>query len=896
MLSNQEFAAWCQRLCLSAEARATIDRIRSSPPTRRVGGGRNNVSGRFPSRKMGVTIQFESHRVELAVAHDMEHDPEVLEYYDQPPSIALAYETRNGRHLAVQHTPDYFVIRRESGGWEECKTEEELCKLAEKSPNRYCRRHARWSCPPGEHHARGLGLYYRLRSSSEINWVYQRNLLFLEDYFRLDAAPVKRESLLALFHGQESVLLSDLLSQAQNHEATSDDIYRLIASGELYMDLRAAPLAEPRQVHVFLDRQTAISSALDTAPLQIPMGPEPLHLAVGKEVIWDGRLWTVVNVGETMIEFLGEGHAFTALPCRTFEELVRKGRITCFTGTADSFSSTARKLFGEASEKDLQEANRRMTLVRSYLKGEPPTDGSVKARTLRRFVALYKKFEVLHGCGYAGLLPRNHRKGNRNRKLPEATYQLTMEFIEQDYETVKQKSKYAVYAALSLACRERKVAPPSYKTFIKVLKLRPRYEQTLKRQGKRAAYPHHPFYWELGQTTPRHGDRPFEIGHIDHTELDVELRCSETGRNLGRPWISLLTDAFSRRELAVYLTYDPPSYRSAMMILRECVRRHGRLPQILVIDGGPEFRSIYFETLLARYECTQKIRPSAQARFGSVCERLFGTANTHLIHNLSGNTQLTRNPRQVTQSVNPRNLAVWTLETLSSRLCEWAYEVYDTIDHPALGQSPREAFQAGLANTGVRSHRLIPYDEDFLALTLPTTNKGAATVFPGRGIKMRGVYYWSDSFRDPAIEQTLVPIRYDPWDAGILYAYVRNQWVRCHSEYFNSFQGRSQRELMIATAELRRRQSLHSKGFTLSAKKLADFLKSVEAEEVLLTQRLMDNETRRANTFSAIDPNAASPRPQQEMLDQNVGAVQAPSWVPVLSQAVSNELDLLEEY
>jgi transposase InsO family protein len=82
-----------------------------------------------------------------------------------------------------------------------------------------------------------------------------------------------------------------------------------------------------------------------------------------------------------------------------------------------------------------------------------------------------------------------------------------------------------------------------------------------------------------------------------------------------------------------------------MMILRQCVRRHGRLPQILVIDGGPEFHSTYFETLLARYEVTKKTRPPAQARFGSVCERLFGTTNTQFIHNLRGNTQITRNVR-----------------------------------------------------------------------------------------------------------------------------------------------------------------------------------------------------------------------------------------------------------
>ena len=57
----------------------------------------------------------------------------------------------------------------------------------------------------------------------------------------------------------------------------------------------------------------------------------------------------------------------------------------------------------------------------------------------------------------------------------------------------------------------------------------------------------------------RHGDRPFEVAHIDHTQLDVELVSSEGMRNLGRPWVTLCTDAFSRRILAVYVAIDPPS-------------------------------------------------------------------------------------------------------------------------------------------------------------------------------------------------------------------------------------------------------------------------------------------------------------------------------------------------
>jgi transposase InsO family protein len=212
---------------------------------------------------------------------------------------------------------------------------------------------------------------------------------------------------------------------------------------------------------------------------------------------------------------------------------------------------------------------------------------------------------------------------------------------------------------------------PSYQTFVININTRPNYEQKLKRQGKRVAYESEPFYWSLEVTTPRHGDRPFEICHIDHTQLDIELVSSRNSINLGRPWATFLTDAYSRRILAIYLTFDPPSYRSCMMILRECVRRHGRLPQTLVVDGGKEFQSIYFEKLLAAYCCTKKTRPAAKPRFGSICERIFGSANTMLIHNLQGNTQMTRNARGMTTSVNPRNLAIWTISVfLTQCLCE----------------------------------------------------------------------------------------------------------------------------------------------------------------------------------------------------------------------------------
>ena len=243
---------------------------------------------------------------------------------------------------------------------------------------------------------------------------------------------------------------------------------------------------------------------------------------------------------------------------------------------------------------------------------------SIPARTLRFWIAQYRLAKEKYGNGYVGLLPKTGARGNRTSRLPEESRKLLIQSVDTDYEDLRQKTKVACWSALKRKCDEHGVIAPSYVTFCVAVRERPVFEQTLKRKGRRAAYAHAPFYFQLEPTTPRHGDRPFEIGHIDHTELDVEVVCSHTGRPLGRPWMTILTDAFSRRCLALYLTFDAPSYRSCMMILRDCVRRNGRLHQVIVIDGGPEFQSTYFETLLARYECTKKTRPPAKARFGSV--------------------------------------------------------------------------------------------------------------------------------------------------------------------------------------------------------------------------------------------------------------------------------------
>ena len=194
MFEQDQFIHWCRKLNFTERAEGLIQQIRSSGPARLVQSGRGNVCGRYPSRKMGVTIQFESHKNELARIQELEHASDVIEFYDQPPSIKIEYQSATGKKLGVLHTSDFFVIRETSAGWEECKMEEELDRLAEKNPNRYCRDESgQWRCPPGEAYASQFGFYYHVVSSAGINWVWQRNIIFLDEFLRADL-PMVSES------------------------------------------------------------------------------------------------------------------------------------------------------------------------------------------------------------------------------------------------------------------------------------------------------------------------------------------------------------------------------------------------------------------------------------------------------------------------------------------------------------------------------------------------------------------------------------------------------------------------------------------------------------------------------------------------------------------------------
>ncbi|MRH42088.1 DDE-type integrase/transposase/recombinase [Aquibacillus halophilus] len=826
-MNSTEFNEWAEKLALSDETKREIEKIRNSPPARRVGGGKKNVSGRFSSKKMGVTIQFESHKVEYPYLHMLEYDENVIEFYDQPPSIKLLSTAKSGKNHGYMYTADYFVIEREKAYWVECKTEEKLIKLSQDNPNRYYF-DQNWEYVPLRSYAEEFNLGARVFSSKEINWRLYRNLLFLKDYFN-DMNKPDKEVIISIKQkilSSPNITLHDLLESTEVESYTIDDVNALIASQDLYVDLYNSVLSEPKDVKVFLNKEQSKSLSMLDKKSSDSFISKKIDLKAGSKILWGEKIFTIKNIGGDTVFLASHDKTYTELPLNIFENYVREGYIK---GRQEKSTVPAvTKKIMKANEDDLKIANKKYDVVKKYLNGEELELIDVTDRTIRNWVKSYKDAELKYGSGYIGLLPKNKEKGNKKHKMPQESIDLMNEFITNSYETIKNKPASIVHGELSNLCEEKTLHVPSYQTFCTAIKKRSNHSLTEKRQGSRAAYVYENFYWELEFTTPKHGDRVFELVHIDHTELDIELDIN--GKDSKRPWCTFMIDAFSRKILAFYLSFESPSYRSCMMVIRECVKNHSRLPDCIVLDGGKEFNSIYFESLLARYEIHKKERPAAKARFGNVVERLFGIANKTLIHALLGNTQLMKNARQVTKTVNPKNHAIWKFEEFYKMMKHWVNEIYDNKQNPSLAKTPKDAFAQSLLNTGNRPSSLIPYDQNFIIMTLPSP-KGKTRKIQIGGIKVDNRLYWSDKFLDPKTEGKVVEVRYDPFNLGIAFVFINKKWEKCTSEYFAQFNGKTEKELQLITEQLKEERRSYSRNIRISTQMVANYIQELEIRE-----------------------------------------------------------------
>jgi len=848
MLTDAELEALFDSQGTPEVGRSRIRRIRDTLPARATRTNKRSAKSRYAPVSMPFVIEVEATATEYAAAVEFDHDPNVLEFYSQVEALTVEYRSgTEGRRVRFPTTPDFFCIRADKFVYVECKTEEELISLGRKSPNRFQRGpDGCWRSPPGELAAAEFGCGFEVRSTAQNNWTLIENVEILKDYVHASSEIGSEVKTAISSRLEERGWLSLFELVHMEPEVPVDALYSLIARKELFFPIATQRLADQDRACVFRDAQTHDAHAVFISAAQKRGSSEAtaIEIRAGSLFTWDDKPWQILNSGSTLLSIRSLDTeagipTIAELSNAQFLELVGLGRIRTVTGGAEVNSTEAEEILRRASPKDLSKAQAKYAAIQTLVRSNTQPLAA-PLRTLYFWQREYRDGEARYGNGFVGLVPK--RRGNRTPKASVAALELADEVIAQDWETIRHKKRLASYGTYSKRARSGGISKISYVTFCKRVKARSGANQHAKRFGEKAAYDQEPQYLEVEYTTQRHGVRPWHIGHIDHTPLPLKFVHSKFGSIERTIWLTILMDAYSRKILAYYLSFDEPSYRSCMMVLRDCVRRHHRVPQIIVCDGGPEFSSAYWETQLASVGSTKRDRRAGRPREGSVCERTFDTTQSQLVKSLLGATDVVEKYfRRISPEVRPERHAVWTLDQFDIGFQRYLDEVYHVNPHGGLGMSPNAAWALGIKSHGTRNHIAIPYDKLFIIQSCPAVHRGQVKVLPA-GVKINYRWFKCEALTRPGALGTNVPARYDPFNSGIAYVYVQREWHECRSEMYSIFAQRSEREIRLITEHLRLTSRQGNRNLSVTAERVADLLQSLEEEEAEGAQLRADRE------------------------------------------------------
>ncbi|MDH6641155.1 putative transposase [Ralstonia sp. GP73] len=851
MLDKTQITQFFDRLGTPTAGRKLILDARVQAPVRDVTSKGGNVITILASRKMGCEIATESRHIEFAAAVGMEYDDGVLEFYSQPCERQFEFvDKATGEIHSHRHIPDFLTIRHDGFTLEEWKSEATLTRLAERYPYRYAKTSdGLWRSPQIEEQLAELGIRYRIFSDAFIPRRRVENLLYLADYFCPTTEPCSAAAVAVLrealqVHGHLS--FSELL--AAPYELNADMLNKAIADNLVATDLDRESLTEKRLFRLYRDevlRDFMIAEAATAGPPGLAQFA--LDIKVGTAFLFEGQELTVVVVGEESVVCNTQDGASITLRRAWLLGAHEDKHITVLHG-----SHAASQELSRYSQEDFEEALRRQALLDSC-----SADGAGSPRTRRRWAARQCVAEANGSSKGVALIPRTKARGNRTVRLSEPQLAVLARVIDEQWRTNKAINYKACHRFLLVACKEEAVEPISYPTLIKHIKALETNHDVRVRHGKRMAYKQDTFVDVLYYDTPVHGSRPFQYVHIDHTQLDIELISSRSGKPLGRPWLTLVVDAWSRRILALYLTFDSPSYVSVMMAIRDMVQRFHRLPEFIVVDNGRDFMSAAFQSFLEVMGVHLRFRPAGRPRHGAVLERMFGRLHTEYIHNLAGNTKATKNVREVSGSHLPKKLAEWTLERLYRGIQYWATEYYDQERHPALDESPRDAFQRGLRESGVRPQRQILFNQAFLIATCPPVDRGGARkVHRQRGVKVDDRLYWNDVFRSSNVAGKHLSVRYDPWDASSVYVRVKDQWHQAVCRNLHGLGQLTEAEQKALSEEFRRRTHASATD-ERAAQRLREFMQIFTPEGAMAVE--FDRQAENKSLYNFLQLSSVTP-------------------------------------
>lgn len=416
-------------------------------------------------------------------------------------------------------------------------------------------------------------------------------------------------------------------------------------------------------------------------------------------------------------------------------------------------------------------------------------------RTLSRWRREYRL------SGPDGLKPRYFLCGAKGTRTPEWQMELALNQISKDRASSHTPSRTQSHQAYVRALEEESqvrdgvATPLSYAHYCRLWNQRKHaIEDARGRGGNRLANAVAP-HLDVDQQLPL-GIRPFQIAHIDHCQVPSMAEDSSTR---GQPWLTVLVDAFEPTlPLAHALRFAPPSAEVDALVIRDCIRRHSRVPEGVVSDGGPDFRGTAFRAMLAEFGIHWYRRATANGRQGQEVERLFSTFASTVCQGKVGFVPDIPNRRSIDRSKDPLNGAARSFRALADDLEHFLYTVMPSLPNAGGSGAARQVHDDFERLYGPQG---IPAQFDLRALiatSVPVKTRGTSE---SSGVMRFGQRrFYSDALYGKTLRMADLHPRRDPEDSNVIYFVLAGEWRVAKSRGAMQSRGSSSSERSIASA------------------------------------------------------------------------------------------------
>lgn len=438
----------------------------------------------------------------------------------------------------------------------------------------------------------------------------------------------------------------------------------------------------------------------------------------------------------------------------------------------------------------IAEAQRKYEVIKPLLENPIRSTEDVRNRALEtghHYVTLYKWIALFETTGRISAFVRKRRSDKGKMLIPEEIEQIIDDAIKTTYLTQQKSRVSKVIEKVRRACAKLKVEPPHPNTVRNRIKQVNAYAKLKAREGGKAA---RDAFVQIQGEFPG-ADFPLSVVQVDHTPADTMLVDEEKRHSIGRPYITLLIDVFSRMVLGFYISLDPPGNLSLGLCLSQAFLPKEKwlskfktqtpwpcwgIPRTIHADNAKEFRGNMLKLACKEYGADLEWRPVATPRYGGHIERLLGTLNHKIQDSIPGTTFSSIEDRGAYDSEAHACMTLSEFEEWFTVMC---IDVYHNEPHSALGMSPLQKWKEGiLGSTEKPGVGLPPRISDELKLKLDLMPFETRTV-QHTGIVWDLIHYQHDVLRrwidapDPEYpkHKRKFLCRRDPRDLSVIWFY-----------------------------------------------------------------------------------------------------------------------------